>query len=248
MRLKAGATYRFYKMPSKTVDLPGVGSIEISKRKGTQNLRLRVTPKGQIKVVIPHWLPYSSGLFFASRRKDWILSRRKLYPVSTIQSGDRIGKSHRIYFIVKASAKTVSSRVSANKIEVTSKYPYTHLEVQAKAVTLAEKALKIESQTLLPQRLKTLAAKHGFSYKSVRVRKLISRWGSCSSSGDITLSYYLMQLPWELIDYVLLHELMHTKHLHHGPDFWESMEKIQPGARKIRKVLNTNLPRVESYA
>src|SRR5213075_157516 len=92
-------------------------------------------------------------------------------------------------------------------IVITSNLPLESVDVQAKAQKAAERALKVEAENLLPQRLKILAERHNFSYKDVKIRKLTSRWGSCSNAKNIRLSYYLIQLPWPMIDYVLLHEL-----------------------------------------
>ena len=110
------------------------------------------------------------------------------------------------------------------------------------AVRAAERAMKKEAEQLLPSRLADLARKHNYSYSSVTVRKLVSRWGSCSSHKVISLSYFLMQLPWELIDYVILHELAHTKRMNHSPDFWEELEKTCPNARQLRKQIKEFRP------
>jgi predicted metal-dependent hydrolase len=81
----------------------------------------------------------------------------------------------------------------------------------------------------------------------VQIRKLTARWGSCSSAKVITLSYYLMQLPWPLIDYVLLHELSHTEHMNHGSDFWGKFESVLPGAKVLRKEIRTYKPLVQAH-
>ena len=56
-----------------------------------------------------------------------------------------------------------------------------------------------------------------------------------------------MQLPWELIDYVILHELVHTKHLNHSPEFWRALEELSPGARALQKKIKSHKPRVEPF-
>jgi hypothetical protein len=108
----------------------------------------------------------------------------------------------------------------------------------------AERALKSEAENLLPQRLNLLASRSGFSFKSVKIRKLTSRWGSCSDNADIRLSFYLIQLPWELIDYVLLHELVHTRHLSHNREFWSAFTSVLPEARKLQKSIRAYNPRL----
>jgi predicted metal-dependent hydrolase len=92
--------------------------------------------------------------------------------------------------------------------------------------------LRQEAKSYLPKELERLAKEHGFKYKSVRIQKSKTRWGSCSSKATINLSLYLMLLPAHLIEYVLLHELCHTIHMNHSPDFWALLDKHTNGKAK----------------
>ena len=87
-------------------------------------------------------------------------------------------------------------------------------------------ALRRVAAGYLPQRLKELATRHGFTYSRVTLRDSHSRWGSCSNRGSISLSIYLQLLPPHLSDYVLLHELCHTVEMNHGERFWVLMDSI----------------------
>jgi hypothetical protein len=116
------------------------------------------------------------------------------------------------------------------------------LSVQAAARRVGLRALQQEGQALLPQRLELLAHQHGFTYKNVHIRNLKSRWGSCSHDNSIGLSIFLMQLPWRLIDYVLLHELVHTRVHNHSAKFWQELQKYSPSAKQLRKETNTYRP------
>ena len=82
------------------------------------------------------------------------------------------------------------------------------------------------AQLALPQRLATLAQQYGFSYRSCTLKHVKSRWGSCSAKADIHLNVALMLLPAELLDYVLLHELCHTRQMNHSALFWQEMLKV----------------------
>ena len=94
------------------------------------------------------------------------------------------------------------------------------------------RALKKSAQTYLPPLLSELANHYGFKYKKVKITGSKSRWGSCSATGSINLSCYLMLLPPHLMDYVLLHELTHTKEMNHGPKFWEILNDLTEGKAK----------------
>lgn len=98
--------------------------------------------------------------------------------------------------------------------------------------------LRKQARTYLPERLAGLAARHGFAYTTVRINSAHTRWGSCSSRRSINLSLYLMLLPSRLSDYVLLHELCHTREMNHGPRFWALMDSVTDGrARALRSEL-----------
>jgi predicted metal-dependent hydrolase len=90
--------------------------------------------------------------------------------------------------------------------------------------------------------LASLSEKYGFTYGRVSVRRLKGRWGSCDHQKNIVLNLFMMQLPWELIDYVLLHELTHTRILRHGPDFWRAMAEVAPNVKELRKSLKEHRP------
>ena len=91
------------------------------------------------------------------------------------------------------------------------------------------RALKRSAQAYLPPLLSELAEHYGFKYKKVKITGSKSRWGSCSATGSINLSCYLMLLPPHLMDYVLLHELTHTIEMNHGPKFWEILDGLTEG-------------------
>ena len=100
--------------------------------------------------------------------------------------------------------------------------------------------LKTKALEYLPERLHTWASLYNFTYSSVKISKSKSRWGSCSSKKNISLSLFLMKLPSHLIDYVILHELCHTVEMNHGLKFWELLDKVCNGkAKALRKELKT---------
>ena len=96
---------------------------------------------------------------------------------------------------------------------------------------------KQEARKILESRISQLAEKHGFEYNRISIRKQKTRWGSCSTRNNISLNMNLLHLPDGLMDYVLLHELMHTRVKNHGKDFWHELDKIIPDSKKIDRKL-----------
>jgi predicted metal-dependent hydrolase len=84
---------------------------------------------------------------------------------------------------------------------------------------------KPKAEKALTTRLQVLAKKQGFTYSKVSIRNQKTRWGSCSNKGAISLNMKLVALPKELIDYVILHELVHTRIHNHSRRFWAELIK-----------------------
>jgi len=87
-------------------------------------------------------------------------------------------------------------------------------------------------------RLEELACRHAFTYNKVRVKNQKTRWGSCSAKNNINLNINLARLPEELMDYAILHELVHTRIKHHGRLFWLELDRLLGHARLLDKHLN----------
>ena len=220
--------------------------MSLFKRKGARAIRLSVNSRGQVRVTMPFWVPYEAGARFAQSRADWIESQLGTYR-SLLSHGQLIGKMHHLEFSAADTAK-ISSRVTPSAVRVTHPAAVQSSDpaVQAAANRASIRALRSQAELLLPNRLKGLAMMHGFTFRSVQVKQLRGRWGSCDAQSNIVLNLYLMQLPWELIDYVLIHELTHTNILRHGPDFWTAMRQVLPEVQTLRSAIRAYQPVVQS--
>jgi len=101
-------------------------------------------------------------------------------------------------------------------------------------VLAAERLDRRTARAFLAKRLAALAEEHGFSPGRLSVRNQGTLWGSASPSGRIQLNAYLAVLPQELADYVILHELVHTRVRGHGLAFWKELKRHVPDARGRR--------------
>jgi predicted metal-dependent hydrolase len=222
---------------SKSFTLEQLGKITVYKRRGTRRLNLRIVG-GHIKVTQPMWLPYAAGVKFAQNNLSWINTQKEKQPQYHFVNGQAIGKSHTLTITqgTELKAKVVDSKIV---VTVPSHYDEDSEQVLETVKKACKKALKSEAEEVLPSRVALLADKYDFTYNSVRCKSMRSRWGSCTSNKDISLNIFLMMVPWELIDYVLVHELTHTKALHHGPDFWGLVAEVMPDYKERKKKLST---------
>ena len=108
--------------------------------------------------------------------------------------------------------------------------PLSMEDIQA----LADRALRE-----IPARVREFAAQMGVTYGRITIRNQQSRWGSCSSVGNLNFNCLLMLAPAEVLDYVIVHELAHRKEMNHSPAFWAQVEAVLPDYREREKWLKT---------
>ncbi len=220
------------------------GTITIRKSARATQVRVRVAPDGSLKASMPVYAP----LFLLKRLvKSSRIELRKMVeqarPVSSYSHGQQIGKSHTLIVRAAPSLSVVREKQQIivnlpNEKELTD----TDVLDAIRKVTIA--ALRIEAKSYLPKRLKYVSEQLGFSYERVRFSHASSRWGSCSSTGTISLNIALMKLPFELIDYVIVHELAHTQEMNHSERFWQLVSTGDPLYKQHRKLLKNEAPSV----
>ena len=220
------------------------GEIVIRRTPRSRSVRLRVTAKGTLAATMPPLTPLFllKQLVDSSRpalRRALVETRANAPPL--YRDGDIIGSSHRIEMergesaTARCSGQTIRWRVPLGSNPDSP----AQQDVIRKAV---RKALDVEAKAYLPRRLRYLADQFGFSFREIRYSNAKGRWGSCSSRGVISLNVALMRLPMEYVDYVLIHELSHTRHLNHSTAFWAEVERCFPDFKSARKQLKTYNP------
>jgi predicted metal-dependent hydrolase len=101
--------------------------------------------------------------------------------------------------------------------------------------------LKREAVDYLPARVRELSELHGYPVSGIKIRKMKSRWGSCTARKSINLNSWLVMLPEHLSDYVILHELVHTRIPDHSKRFWEELDRLTGGLSiQYRKELRSH--------
>jgi predicted metal-dependent hydrolase len=117
-----------------------------------------------------------------------------------------------------------------------------HLQ-QARTEPLHPQLDRADARRRLVERLDHLAKKHNFTYKKVYVKNQKTLWGSCSAVNNINLNVNLVRLPEGLRDYVLIHELVHTRHKNHSRRFWQALNAIVGDGRGLQRQLRRYQPR-----
>ena len=232
---------------SRILDFKEIGRVTFRRHAYSRRVAIHVRPFEGVVVVYPRRVSLATAARVVDSTSDWILSRlaearrseERLLRLAA--EGGRVARHHAMR-IVETECKAVSLSVSGGEIIL--RYPRGS-EPDGPLIRRALwkgviAACRTEAKDYLPDRVAALAQVHGFHCSGVVLKNLRSRWGSCSSGGNINLNLRLMQLPDRLIDYVILHELVHTRIRHHGVEFWNMLESILPEARRLNAELNSH--------
>jgi len=230
-------------MSFKHFELKDIGRITIYKKRSNKSLKISVSQDNEIKISLPIWTPYAVGLEFARKNKLWI-QQNLSSSGHNFRSNQTIGKTYHLEIIQVDESKTFRSRIKGHIIYIY--LPTNHSidsdEIRKKIKNVIKKALKLESSNIIKPRLDQISNQTQLNYENLVIKDLKRRWGSCDSKGNITINLYLIQLPWELIDYVLLHELVHTTHMSHDKGFWGLMNELSPYVKKLRTEIKEYRP------
>lgn len=212
------------------------GTISVRKVARSSSMKATVAPNGLLRVSVPSYAPIFMVKRMIASSRDDLRALMNARPQIEIKDGMSIGKSHTLLLRRGATQSvrlqglhlivTLSTADSVNDASLISA-----VRTQILAI------LRKEAKHHLPMRIRYLADQHGFDFTSLRFTHASSRWGSCNNKKAISLNIALMNLPFELIDYVLVHELSHTKHLNHSQAFWNEVERVDPGYKLHRKQL-----------
>lgn len=177
------------------------------------------------RVVIKHskWI---------EEKKKEILSKDPKFTKKEFVSGEGflyLGKSYKLHIV--------------NQQDIPLKFDngfFLLRDYQPLAKDLFIKWYKERAYEKISERVKLYAQKRGFIYNKVSITKAEKRWGSCSSSGNLNFSWRLIMAPLPVIDYVVVHELVHLIEKSHGKAFWDKVKVLMPDYEKHREWLKNN--------
>lgn len=225
----------------------GSFSYTVRRSSRAKHVRLKVTRTHGLEVVVPQsfkmeWLPpilekRDTWIRNAARKLDVLCEERaeeSLIPESVL-----LRSLAEEYDVVVLPQDEIASRiVDADKLV---RMPCGTLAIESNGEVLlpqeAEESDQIELLRLwllrsgrdnLEMMLSREAEQVGISYSKVQIRMQKSRWGSCSSNGNISLNARLLLLPYELTRYIFLHELAHRAHPNHSASYWQYLTSLEP--------------------
>lgn len=210
--------------------------IKYKKHPFSKSIKISLKQEEQILVTMPYLCPYKTARNFLLSNFEKIKSFKI---ENKILNQNLKTKFDTLNIIEADELKTVVKNNIVN-FYYPKELDFTNSKIQTALKEAYFKALKIEAKNYLPQRLEFLANKYGFKYGSIALRNQKTRFGSCSYQNNINLNINLMKYDFDCIDYVLIHELVHTKIKNHSEKFWQEVEKYCPDYKILRKKLKNN--------
>ena len=213
----------------KIVEDPQLGQITYTKRVSCRSIRIKVGGAGKISVSLPFWVTYATAQQFLEEKRSKILSILSRQTISPAQSadhnttganpgaspGEKLGSNPGGY----SGGKPGSTPDSYSPEQLAS------IRKRAKA----ELPARLEYQC---RRMNAMFPSLSVHYNKVFIKNNRSNWGSCSSKGNINLNMHLVNLPEELRDFIIIHELCHLVHPNHGAQFHKLVDAACGGKEK----------------
>lgn len=218
------------------IDDKEFGAVTVRRTSRSTSMRATVAPNGSLRISVPSYAPLFMVRRMIAGSRPQLRKLLATRPTLSLHDGMPIGKS---YSLLLRTGPTRAIRRSGKQLIVTMADGETPADADLVNTVRAHMRtiIRREAKAYLPKRIDQLALQHGFEFSSLRFTHASSRWGSCNQNKAISLNIALMKLPFELIDYVLVHELAHTKHLNHSAAFWDEVAEADPSYKIHRKQL-----------
>ncbi|MBW8308450.1 MAG: M48 family metallopeptidase [Candidatus Paracaedibacteraceae bacterium] len=218
-----------------SIDHPQAGLITIKIHPQSKRMRLSFRAPACFSMTVPPGTSERALQQFIAQTEGWIL--RQLSKVATLESSIQ-----NQFLFQGVPYEIVSQSILSREL-----YQINHHQkviiVDAIGVSSTQRLRYVcrkEFQQLLPPLIDKYSKAMGLFPKKISIRDTKSRWGSCSSAGNISLSWRLVMAPFEVMEYIIIHELAHLKHLDHSQAFWSLVSQYCPDYNQHRYWLKIN--------
>ena len=215
-------------------------SIRRSARR-TKTVAVTVSPAGEVLVIAPEGLSSCRVDEIVRRKAEWIVQRlRQVQKAGTPPSTREFVSGESVRYLGRHYRLKVRPNESG---EVRLHGSWLHVPVPSDGQcavhvrTSLTTWLRNRAAERLPERVQAWCARVGVPMPRVVIADQVKRWGSCDSSGTIRLNWRIVQAPMRLIDYVVVHELVHLQYRGHSPEFWQAVRRVMPDYERRREDL-----------
>ncbi|UUS59481.1 MULTISPECIES: SprT family zinc-dependent metalloprotease [unclassified Acinetobacter] len=212
---------------------PNLPEIQITRKLRATRLRLRVEPT-QIKLTVPQFCTQRQVQDFLKQSEQWMIETwQKQQEKAGLQDRSLPIKlklfnlEQPLMVVYQTQKHSFILDDESHQLFISDRQPEQYL----KSFVIAY------AKEYLPIYLKQVSSETGLKYGDCSIRQPKTRWGSCSARHDIMLNSALVLFPEQVVRYVAVHELAHTKHFDHSPNFWAEVQKHDINFQQHRKIL-----------
>lgn len=204
-----------------------------------RRITLKIEPNGEVVVVTPKRFSQRQMEQFVTQNIDWIeRTKQKLAHKRQNEYGDNGQSLHLFGKHYRKEVISTSSRPYG--VSVQGEILYINTSQPGRANALVERFLKNTAEEYIVPRTHRLAEKMAITFRNISLRQQKTRWGSCSSKGNLNFNWRLVHAPPKVIDYVIIHELAHRQHMNHSARFWALVAKYDGDYAQHRRWLQTH--------
>jgi hypothetical protein len=224
----------------KTIAL-GKREIKLIKSKRSKYMRLSISSYGEIRLSVPYNATLVHINNFLQDKGSWLdkaITGLKLATPLEINDDSGLSIAGENYsFIVYQDQPELKIQIDQSGQRI---FIFNDGSSQAVVKELLRDKIRKLAGSIIAQRVEAYASIMGISYGRISIREQRSRWGSCSSMGNLNFNWKIVLAPTRIMDYVIVHELAHILEHNHSQNFWQLVEKYLPQYKPYRKWLREN--------
>lgn len=220
-------------------------SVRVSSR--AKRLQLKVMPPGKVEVVVPKRFNVNKVPAFVAEHRHWL--QRHLDKMAAVYVDEpllpevihlpAIAKQWQLEYREGLRARVIA--LGENKLKL-------HAPSKQHACPVLQDWLQQRAKQILPPWLEQVSAEAGLEFNRVTVRAQRTRWGSCSARKNINLNRALLFVSPEAVRYLLIHELCHTVHMNHSPQYWRLVASLMPEYKQMEAELRHVMAKIPRWA
>jgi len=201
-------------------------------RKDVKHARLRVSEDGQVRIIAPPSFSEDDITSLLNKKSKWIAKNLQFFEnMSEIELQRNqllvLGNRYNYFYDITFAQKVI---INHEHKTITAKRDLLDLKIQ-------EKWYRKIAKTHLTKRTKQLSEKLNFKFNKLYIRNQKNKWGNCSRDKNISLNWKLIKAPEYVIDYIIIHELLHTAVMEHTNKFWTLLKSYYPNYKESIKWL-----------
>lgn len=205
-------------------DLEKAGIELVVIRKAIVNINLQMKTAGVLRMSVPK----DTTLQFIDEvleiKYDWILKHHKLL----VKQEEKMNRDPGVFLYKGEEFQIIKNPILFSRWRMNEQKQYIESGVSLHEKGVKEQIYKLKAHEYIKPLAWHYASSWGFDIKRVFIRGQISKWGTCSSKGNISLNWKLIMAPVFVIDYLIFHELLHTRHMNHGAEYKKELHQLFP--------------------